>query len=88
MTQMSVHPRRYAVVDQATIQKCAGHVIVDSLVAHGVKRAHVVPGESFLEVLDGLHGSDIETIVCRHEGGLAYMAEADGKRTSCPASPW
>ncbi|NKX50746.1 acetolactate synthase, partial [Arthrobacter deserti] len=57
----------------------AGHVIVDSLAAHGVERAYVVPGESFLDVLDGLHNSPIETIVCRHEGGAAYMAEADGK---------
>ena len=64
--------------------KSAGHVIVDSLVAHGVQRAHVVPGESFLDVLDGLHDSTIETIVCRHEGGAAYMAEADGKMNQLP----
>ncbi|MBG6185508.1 acetolactate synthase-1/2/3 large subunit [Arthrobacter sp. CAN_A214] len=64
--------------------KSAGHVIVDTLVAHGIERAHVVPGESFLEVLDGLHGSDIETIVCRHEGGATYMAEADGKMNQLP----
>ncbi len=64
--------------------KSAGHVIVDSLVAHGVERTYVVPGESFLDVLDGLHGSDIETIVCRHEGGAAYMAEADGKMNQRP----
>ncbi|SDW89994.1 acetolactate synthase-1/2/3 large subunit [Arthrobacter sp. cf158] len=62
----------------------AGHVIVQSLASHGVKRTYVVPGESFLEVLDGLHQSDIETIVCRHEGGAAYMAEADGKMTQVP----
>jgi acetolactate synthase-1/2/3 large subunit len=64
--------------------KSAGHVIVDSLVAHGVERTYVVPGESFLDVLDGLHNSDIETIVCRHEGGAAYMAEADGKMHQRP----
>ncbi len=40
----------------------AGHVIVDSLLAHGVRRVYVVPGESYLEVLDGLHASPIETI--------------------------
>ena len=28
--------------------------------------------------------SDIETIVCRHEGGAAYMAEADGKMNQRP----
>ncbi|MCF3140853.1 thiamine pyrophosphate-dependent enzyme [Paenarthrobacter sp. AR 02] len=62
----------------------AGHVIVESLAAHGVERTYVVPGESFLDVLDGLHSSDIETIVCRHEGGAAYMAEADGKMNQLP----
>ncbi len=62
----------------------AGHVIVDSLLAHGVRRVHVVPGESYLEVLDGLHASPIETIVCRHEGGASYMAEADGKMNQVP----
>ncbi len=64
--------------------KSAGHVIVDSLSAHGVKRVHIVPGESFLDVLDGLHDADIETIVCRHEGGASYMAEADGKMAQLP----
>ena len=39
------------------------------LVAHGIRRAHAVPGESFLDVLDGLHDSTIETIIYRHEGG-------------------
>lgn len=64
--------------------KSAGHVIVDALVAHGVERTYVIPGESYLEVLDGLHHSPIETIVCRHEGGAAYMAEADGKMHQRP----
>ncbi|WP_066301651.1 thiamine pyrophosphate-dependent enzyme [Arthrobacter luteolus] len=64
--------------------KTAGHVIVDSLIAHGVKRTYVVPGESFLDVLDGLHESQVETVVCRHEGGAAYMAEADGKMNQLP----
>ncbi|WP_309082233.1 thiamine pyrophosphate-dependent enzyme [Zhihengliuella sp.] len=64
--------------------KSAGHVIVDTLVAHGVKRTYVVPGESYLDVLDGLHESVIDTVVCRHEGGAAYMAEADGKMQEVP----
>lgn len=65
-------------------RKSAGHVIVDSLVAHGVERTYLVPGESFLDVLDGLHKSPIETVVTRHEGGAAYMAEADGKMNTVP----
>jgi acetolactate synthase-1/2/3 large subunit len=70
--------------NDARTTKSVGHVIVDSLVAHGVKRSYVVPGESFLDVLDGLHGSPIQTVVCRHEGGAAYMAEADGKMNQVP----
>ncbi|WP_416139842.1 thiamine pyrophosphate-dependent enzyme [Halomonas sp. HK25] len=64
--------------------KHAGQAIVDSLALHGVKRVFVVPGESYLAVLDGLHGSSIDTVVCRHEGGAAYMAEAHGKLTGQP----
>ena len=96
-TLTAAHPRPTAVVHhgqgdarphgrdaaQPTL-KSAVHVIVDSLMAHGVERTYVVPGESFLEVLDGLHSSEIETIVCRHEGGAAYMAEADGKMNQRP----
>ncbi|MGM0930003.1 MAG: thiamine pyrophosphate-dependent enzyme [Actinomycetota bacterium] len=70
--------------EQQPGRKSAGHVIVDSLIAHGVERTYVVPGESYLEVLDGLHNSTIDTIVCRHEGGAAYMAEADGKMNQRP----
>ena len=62
----------------------AGHMIVRSLEQHGVERVYVVPGESYLDVLDGLHDSTIETVVCRHEGGAAYMAEADGKMSTTP----
>jgi acetolactate synthase I/II/III large subunit len=62
----------------------AGQAIVDSLALHGVKRVFAVPGESYLAVLDGLHGASIETVVCRQEGGAAYMAEAHGKFTGEP----
>ena len=62
----------------------AGHVIVRSLAAHGVPRVFCVPGESYLDVLDGLHDSAIQTVICRHEGGAAYMAEAEGKMSEVP----
>lgn len=62
----------------------AGHMIVKSLEAHGIKRIFSVPGESYLDVLDGLYDSSIQNVVCRHEGGAAYMAEAVGKLTDLP----
>ena len=61
-----------------------GKILVDQLAAHGVRRVFSVPGESFLAALDGLHGSGIENVVCRQEGGAAMMAEAHGKLTGAP----
>ncbi|HIY65981.1 MAG TPA: acetolactate synthase, partial [Candidatus Agrococcus pullicola] len=62
----------------------AGHMIVRQLEHEGVERAYTVPGESFLDVLDGLHDSSIETIVARHEGGAGFMALAEGRLTGIP----
>jgi acetolactate synthase I/II/III large subunit len=61
-----------------------GTLLARCLVAQGVDRAYCVPGESFLALLNGLHGSEIEVITTRHEGGAAMMAEADGKMTGRP----
>lgn len=61
-----------------------GTAIAESLAAHGTSRAFLVPGESFLPVLDGLHNSPVEAIVSRQEGGASYMAEAYGKATGEP----
>ena len=44
-----------------------------------------MPGESFLAVLDALHDTpEIDTVVCRQEGGAAFMACADGALTGQP----
>lgn len=66
--------------------RTGGQVLVDALRINGVERAFCVPGESYLAVLDALHDArdDIELIVCRQEGGAAYMAEAYGKLTGKP----
>lgn len=56
--------------------------MVQTLVAHGVDRVFCVPGESYLGLLDALHGrSDVDTVVCRHEGGAGFMALADARLT-------
>ncbi|HEX6469881.1 MAG TPA: thiamine pyrophosphate-dependent enzyme [Streptosporangiaceae bacterium] len=64
--------------------RSGGEVLVAQLARHGVPRAFCVPGESYLPVLDALHDAPVELVVCRHEGGAAYMAEAHGKLTSRP----
>jgi acetolactate synthase-1/2/3 large subunit len=65
--------------------RTGGRILVDQLLINGCDRIFTVPGESFLAVLDALHDSrEIDTVVCRQEGGVAYMADADGKMTGRP----
>ncbi len=68
-----------------TRERHGGAVLVDCLQAQNVRRVFIVPGESYLAVLDGLHdANDIEIVQARHEGGAAFMAEAHGKLTGQP----
>ncbi|WP_293883510.1 thiamine pyrophosphate-binding protein [Sphingomonas sp.] len=65
--------------------RTGGRVLVDQLVAQGCERIFTVPGESFLAVLDALHDTpEIQTVVCRQEGGVGFMACADGTMTNRP----
>lgn len=64
--------------------RSVGHAIVETLAAHGVERVYSVPGESFLDVLDGLYDSGITNVVCRQEGGVGFMALAEGRLTGNP----
>ena len=61
-----------------------GKLVVDQLVVHGTDIAFCVPGESYLELLDGLYDAPIRLITCRHEAGAANMADAYGKLTGRP----
>ena len=66
-------------------KRSGGRLLVDQLRIQGCDRIFTVPGESFLSVLDALHDTpEIELVVCRQEGGVAYMADADGKMTGRP----
>jgi acetolactate synthase-1/2/3 large subunit len=66
-------------------QRTGGRILIDNLLAQGCDRIFTVPGESFLAALDALHETPaIDLVVCRQEGGAAYMAEADGKLTGRP----
>jgi len=68
-----------------TLPRTGGRILVDQLVAQGCDRIFTVPGESFLAVLDALHDTpQIDLIVCRQEGGVGFMACADGKMTGRP----
>jgi acetolactate synthase-1/2/3 large subunit len=66
--------------------RTGGRILVDSLLQQGVELAFCVPGESYLPVLDALYDvrDRLRLIVCRQEGGAAYMGEAYGKLTGRP----
>ena len=73
-------------IPAATPSQLAGHLLIECLIAQGVRHAFGVPGESYLAALDGFHAyrDRIRFIVNRQEGGAAYMAEAHGKLSGRP----
>ena len=57
-----------------------GRAIVDSLEAHDIDIVYCVPGESYLGFTNAIADNNrMRLIVCRHEGGAAFMAAADGR---------
>jgi acetolactate synthase-1/2/3 large subunit len=65
-----------------------GRVLVDALIAQGIDTVFEVPGESFLDTLDGFHDQPekIKLVTCRFEAGAVNMAEAYGKLKGRPAA--
>jgi acetolactate synthase-1/2/3 large subunit len=63
----------------------SAHALLRIFAGNGLDRVFLVPGESYLGVLDALHDfPDIDVVTCRHEGGAAFMAGADGRLTGRP----
>jgi acetolactate synthase-1/2/3 large subunit len=72
-------------VNSDVTPRSGGRILAQALRLHGVDRVYCVPGESFLEILDGLYDlPEIQVVVAKHEGAAANMAEADGKLTGRP----
>lgn len=63
-----------------------GQLLVECLKQLGAKKCFGVPGESYLDVLNALYDTqgELDFILCRNEGGAAFMAEAFGKLTGTP----
>ena len=63
----------------------SSHALLNIFHTNGIDRVFLVPGESYLGILDALVDfPGIDTVVCRHEGGAGYMAVADGRLTGRP----
>ncbi|WP_027283708.1 thiamine pyrophosphate-dependent enzyme [Rubritepida flocculans] len=67
-------------------ERSGGQLLADALVANGASHVFAVPGESYLDLLDGLYAvrNRIQLITCRFEAGAVHMAEAQGKLTGKP----
>ncbi len=67
-------------------ERSGGQLLADALVAQGASHVFAVPGESYLDLLDGLYAqrNRVNLITCRFEAGAVHMAEAHGKLTGKP----
>jgi len=59
----------------------ASDLFVKCLEAEGVERIFGVPGEENADLMISLMDSPIEFVLCRHEQGAAFMADAYGRLT-------
>lgn len=68
--------------------RTGGRVLAEALVAQGIEHVFAVPGESYLDVLDGLYEvrQKLKLVTCRFEAGAVNMAEALGKLRGRPAA--
>ena len=70
------------------VPRTGGRALADALVAQGIDHVFAVPGESYLDVLDGLYEvrQKLKLVTCRFEAGAVHMAEAYGKLNGRPAA--
>lgn len=63
----------------------SSHALLQVFADNDIDRVFLVPGESYLGVLDALNDfPSIDVVTCRHEGGASFMACADGRLTKRP----
>jgi acetolactate synthase-1/2/3 large subunit len=63
--------------------RMGGRLLADAIIAQGTTHVFAVPGESYLDLLDGLYANrnQVELVTCRFEAGAVNMAEAHAKLT-------
>lgn len=63
----------------------SSHALLSVFADNGIDRVFLVPGESYLGILDALGDfPEIDVVTCRHEAGAGFMACADGRLTRRP----
>jgi acetolactate synthase-1/2/3 large subunit len=65
--------------------KSSSHALLSVFRQHGIDRLFLVPGESYLGILDALCDfPGIDAVTCRHESGAGFMAVADARLSGRP----
>ena len=65
--------------------KTSSHALLSVFQNHGIDRVFLVPGESYLGILDALYDfPGIDAVTCRHESGAGFMAVADARLSGRP----
>ena len=63
----------------------SSHALLSVFQQHGIDRVFLVPGESYLGILDALCDfPGIDAVTCRHEAGAGFMAVADARLSGRP----
>ncbi|MEK7437010.1 MAG: thiamine pyrophosphate-dependent enzyme [Pseudomonadota bacterium] len=63
----------------------SSHALLSVFLQHGIDRVFLVPGESYLGILDALYDfPGIDAVTCRHEAGAGFMAVADARLSGRP----
>jgi len=63
----------------------SSHALLSVFQQHGIDRVFLVPGESYLGILDALYDfPGIDAVTCRHESGAGFMAVADARLSGRP----
>ena len=63
----------------------SSHALLSVFQNHGIDRVFLVPGESYLGIMDALCDFPaIDVVTCRHEAGAGFMAVTDGRLTRRP----
>jgi acetolactate synthase-1/2/3 large subunit len=69
------------IADTPRPQQTGARPVVSALEAQGVTHVFGIPGGNIDAVFDGLVGSKIKTVVCRHEQNAALIAGGIGRMT-------
>jgi acetolactate synthase-1/2/3 large subunit len=63
----------------------SSHALLSVFQDHGIDRVFLVPGESYLGILDALCDfPGIDAVTCRHESGAGFMAVTDARLSGRP----